>query len=155
MVADAPKWFREWLTQDRLAAEPGLSVKDAKAVLTQPEIRAAEKLLEHALRSRGLPDYTWEERFALAILVANYSLQQRVRGKKSIGPAKEKAEYRRNHVNLLLRYVVEKRYRDNPKALKTVMKIIEWLDDIGIEASEPQVRRDINAALKLGPLPAR
>jgi hypothetical protein len=56
---------------------------------------------------------------------------------------------------LLLRYVVEKRYRDNPKALKTVMKIIEWLDDIGIEASEPQVRRDINAALKLGPLPAR
>jgi hypothetical protein len=33
------------------------------------------------------------------------------------------------------------------------MKIVEWLDEIGIEASESQVRRDIHAALKLGPLP--
>jgi hypothetical protein len=153
MAANAPKWFREWLRQDRLAAESGMSAKDAKAVLTQAEIRAAEKFLEHTLRWRALPVYTWEERFALAILTANYSLQQRVRGKKSIGAAKEKAEYRRNHVNLLLRYVVEKRYRDNPNSAATVMKIVEWLDDISIEASDPQVRRDIHAVLKLGPLP--
>jgi hypothetical protein len=151
--ADAPKWFRERLRQDRLAAEPGMSAKDAKAVLTQPEIHAAEKFLEHTLRPRGLPIYTWEERFALAILAANYSLQQRVRGKKSIGAAKAAAEYRRNHVNLLLRYVVDKRYRKNPNTTATVMKIVEWLDEIGIEASESQVRRDIHAALKLGPLP--
>jgi hypothetical protein len=32
------------------------------------------------------------------------------------------------------------------------MKIIELLDEWGIEASETQVRRDIDAALKLGPL---
>jgi hypothetical protein len=32
------------------------------------------------------------------------------------------------------------------------MKMIEWLDNIGIEASEPQVRRDIHEALKSGPL---
>ena len=89
----------------------------------------------------------------LAILVANYSQLQRARGKKSKGAAKAKAEYRRNHVDLLLRYVVDKRYRDDPTSLATVMKIVEWLDEIGIEASEPQVRRDIHAALKLGPLP--
>ena len=34
----------------------------------------------------------------------------------------------------------------------TVMKMIEWLDNIGIEASESQVRRDIHEALKSGPL---
>ena len=33
------------------------------------------------------------------------------------------------------------------------MAVIEWLDGTGIEASETQVRRDIEAALKLGPLP--
>ncbi len=46
----------------------------------------------------------------LAILAANYSRQQRARGKKSRG-RKSSAEYRRNHVNLFLRYVVDKRYR--------------------------------------------
>ena len=45
-----------------------------------------------------------------------------------------------------------KRYREKPNELATVMKIIEWLDEIGIEASEPQVRRDIHAALNSGPL---
>ena len=35
------------------------------------------------------------------------------------------------------------------------MKIVDLLDGIGIEASDPQVRRDIHAALKLGPLPTR
>jgi hypothetical protein len=153
MVADAPKWFREWLRQDRLAAETGMSARDAKAVLTQPEIRAAQKLLEQTLRWRALPVYTREERFALAILAANHSLQQRVRGKKSIGAAKEKAEYRRAHVNLLLRYVVDKKYRKEPNTLATVMEIVKRLDEFGIEASEPQVRRDIHTALKSGPLP--
>ena len=32
---------------------------------------AAEKLLEHALASRGIPDYSPEERLVLAILAAN------------------------------------------------------------------------------------
>ena len=91
----------------------------------------------------------------LAVLTANYSRLQRSRGKKSKGAAKEKAEYRRGHVNLLLRYVVEERYRKNPTALATVMNIIEWLDMIDIEASEPQVRRDIKAALNQGPLSTR
>jgi hypothetical protein len=51
-------------------------------------------------------------------------------------------------VNLLLRYVVDEKYRKNPKSLATVMKIVEWLDAIGIEASETQVRRDIGAVVK-------
>jgi hypothetical protein len=149
-----PEWFREWLKKDRRAVAPGISAKDAKDVLTQAEIRAAEKLLEHTMRWRALPFYTWEERLVLAILVANHSRLQRARGKKSIGAEKEEAEYRRFHVNTLLRYVVKKRYRKNPTSLATVMEIVSRLDEFGIEASESQVRRDINAALKLGPLPA-
>jgi hypothetical protein len=126
---------------------------EAFKALTQAEIHAAETLIERALRPRVLPFYPPEERLVLAILAANFSQLQRARGKKSKGTAKAKAEYRRNHVNLLLRYVVGKRYRENPNSLATVMKIVEWLDGIGIEASEPQVRRDIHAALKSGPLP--
>ncbi len=137
--------------KDRLAAEPGMSVKVAE--LTQAEIRAAEKLIKRALQPRVLPFYRPEERLVLAILAANYSLQQSLRGRKSKGAAKKKAEYRRSHVNILLRYVVDKRCRENPNTTATVMKIVGWLDDIGIEASESQVRRDIHAALKLGPLP--
>ncbi|HUZ32123.1 MAG TPA: hypothetical protein VMV19_08495 [Xanthobacteraceae bacterium] len=129
-----------------------MSAKDAKAVLTQPEIRAAEKLLERTLQPRAIPFYSPEERLVLAILAANYLLQQRVRGRRSIGAAKEKAKYREAHVNLLLRYVVDKKYRKDPTALATVMEIVKQLDEFGIEASEPQVRRDIHAALKLGPL---
>jgi hypothetical protein len=121
--------------------------------LTRAEIRAADKLLECALQPRAIPFFSPEERLVLAILAANYSQRQRARGKKSKGTAKVKAEYRRNHVNLLLRYVVEKKYRTEPKTLMTVMKIIEWLDEIGIEANESQVRRDIHATLKLGDLP--
>jgi hypothetical protein len=128
-----------------------MRAKDAE--LTQAEIREAEKLLKRALRPRAIPIYSPEERLVLAILAANYSRLQHARGKKSKGAAKAKAEYRRNHVNLLLRYVVDKRCRKNPNALATVMKIIDRLDEIGIEASEPQVRRDIHAALKSGPLP--
>ena len=128
-----------------------MRAKDAE--LTQAEIREAEKLLKRALQPRAIPIYSPEERLVLAILAANYSRLQHARGKKSKGAAKAKAEYRRNHVNLLLRYVVDKRCRKNPNALATVMKIIDRLDEIGIEASEPQVRRDIHAALKSGPLP--
>ena len=136
-----------------LDAGPSMSANDAKEGLTQAEIRAAKKLVERALRVQVLPVYSSDERVALAIVAAHQSLLQAVRGKKSRGPAKKKAEYRRNHVNLLLRYVVERRYRESPKSLATVMKIVDWLDSIGIEASEPQVRRDIHKALQLGPLP--
>ena len=139
--------------KEHLDAEFSMSANDAKGVLTQAEIHAAKKLVERALQLRVLPFYSPEERLVLAILVANCSQQQRARGKKSKGAAKEQAKYRRNHVNMLLRYVVDKRYRGNPNSAMTVVKIIEWLDEIGIEASEPQVRRDIHAALKSGPLP--
>ena len=131
--------------------DAGSAAKDAE--LTQAEIHAAGKLIERALQLRGYKFYSPEERLVLAVLVANYSQQQRARGKKSRGGATKKAEYRKGHVNLLLRYVVNKKYRERPTTLATVMKIIEWLDVIGIEASEPQVRRDIGAALKSGPLP--
>jgi hypothetical protein len=105
------------------------------------------------MQERVIPIYSPEERFVLAILAANLSRTQRARGKKSKGATKERAEYRRNHVNLLLRYVLEKKYRAEPRKLATVMKLVQWLDEIGIEASETQVRRDIHAALELGPLP--
>lgn len=130
-----------------------MSAKDAKAGLTQAEIRVAELLLERVMLMRLTPiPYSPLERFVLAIFAATYSLQQRVRGKRSIGAAKEKAKYRKGHVNLLLRYVVDKKYRKDPTTLATVMEIVKRLDEFGIEASEPQVRRDIHAALKLGPL---
>jgi hypothetical protein len=122
--------------------------------LTREEIRAAAAILEGALAWRGLPDYSPEERLVLAILAANLTRQQSIRGKNSKNAEKLQAENRRKHVNLLLRYVVEKKCRDLPKSLATVMTIVDWLDQAcGIEASEPQVRRDISAALKLGPLP--
>jgi len=136
----------------RHAAEPGLSVKHA--VLTQDEIRFAEKLLERAMRWRALPDYTKEERMVLAILAANYSQLQRTRGKKSKGAAKAQAEHRRSHVAFLLRCVVAKRYRAKPTSEATVMEIVGRLDDTGIEASDTQVRRDIHDVLKVyGALP--
>jgi hypothetical protein len=123
------------------------------ANLTQEEIAFAEKLVIHALNWRGLGYFDYEARSALAILAANYRLQQRVRGKKSKGAAKERAGYRRDRVDLFLRYVVDKKYRDNPTSLATVMEIIYWLDIHHIEASESQVRRDIHAALTRGALP--
>jgi hypothetical protein len=128
------------------------SSKDAE--LSPAEILAAERLLERALAPRAIPNYSPEERWALAILVAD----QKARGKKSKSPAKQQAEYRRNQVNLILRYVVDKKCRRDvktAKSLKTVMTIVEWLDGIGIEASETQVRRDIAAALDWGPLPIK
>ena len=122
------------------------------ADLSAAEILAAERLLASALTGRGIPDYSPEERWALAILVADL----KARGKKSKSPAKRQAECRRNHVNLILRYVVDRKYRRDAKvakSLKTVMTILQWLDGIGIEASETQVRRDIKEALDRGPLP--
>jgi hypothetical protein len=135
-------------------SETSFAAHAKRAELMPAEIRAAEELVKQALRPRALPFYSAEERSALAILVAHLSLVQRARGKKSKGAAKEQAERRKNHVNLLLRYVIEKRYRQKPNTNATVTKIVDWLDKIGIEASEPQVRRDIHAALKLGPLPS-
>jgi hypothetical protein len=132
---------------------------DLAAIRKEPEliradIRAAKKLVQQALQPRALPFYSPEERKVLAILVAHFSLQQSVRGAKSKGAVKKLAERRRNTIDLLLRYVVPARYRQNPTSAATVAKLTELLDDNGIEASEPQVRRDIQHALNRGPLPA-
>src|SRR6476646_7116589 len=121
-----------------------MSAKDAN--LTQAELRAAKRLLASALEGRGLPIYSPEERLVLAILAADHSRQQSARGKKSKSVVKEAAKYRRLHVNVLLRSVIEKRYRQDAKSLATVMRIVDLLDGHGIEASESQVRRDIDAA---------
>jgi hypothetical protein len=122
--------------------------------LTAGEIRAAKAILERALAWRALPDYSPEERLVLAILAANLTRQQSIRGKKSKNALKRQTENRRQTVNLLLRYVVKQKCRDHPNSLETVMTIVDWLDAAsGIEASEPQVRRDIHAVLKQGPLP--
>jgi hypothetical protein len=122
--------------------------------LTPAEMSAAAALLESALMGRALPDYSPAERQVLAILAANLSRQQSIRGKKSKNSAKRQAENRRQHVNLLLRYVVPKRCRDKPTSLQTVMEIVDWLDAAcGIQATEPQVRRDIHAAMRQGDLP--
>jgi hypothetical protein len=130
-----------------------LSASAKRAELMRSDIGAAEEIVKRMLRPRALPVYSPEERWALAILVAYFSVVQRARGKKSKGAAKAAAEDRRKQVFLLLDYFIEKRYRQKPNTNATVMKIIEWLDDWGIEASEPQVRRDIRAVLKSGPLP--
>jgi hypothetical protein len=126
------------------------SAKDAE--LSSAEILAAERLLDRARAPRAIPVYSPEERFALAILVAD----QKARGKKSKSPAKQRAEYRRDRVNLILRYVLPKKYRRNDKAARSgnaIMTMIDWLDGLGIEASATQVRRDIEASLAQGPLP--
>ena len=131
-----------------------MSAKDPKDPnLTPAEIRLADELIQRALRPRAVGFYSSEERLVLAILTANYSRLQRARGKKSKGIAKEKAEYRKKHVNILLRYVVEKRYRRRSHFARMLDQPVEWLTDSCIEASESQVRRDIHAALELGPLP--
>jgi hypothetical protein len=122
-----------------------------QANLTQEEIACAEKLVIHALSYRGLGYFGYEDRSVLAILDANFRLLQQARGRKSKGAVKERAELRRFRVNILLDAVDEK-YRKDPTSLATVMEIIDWLYGLGDEASEPQVRRSIHAALKLSPL---
>jgi hypothetical protein len=129
-------------------------MSDIDADLTPEEMRTAEALLESALAWRALPDYSPTERLVLAILAANLSRQQSIRGKKSRSAAKQQVENRRQSVNLLLRYVVKQKCRDDPNSLQTVMTIVDWLDTAcGIVASDAKVRRDIHAVLKLGPLP--
>ena len=123
------------------------------ANLTQEEIASAEKLVIHALSYQGLGYFGYEARSVLAILAANRRLLQQARGRKSKGSAKERASMRRDRVNILLQYVVHEKYRKNPTSLATVMEIVGWLDRLGYEASEPQVRRDIHAVLELDPLP--
>jgi hypothetical protein len=127
-------------------------MSDIDADLTPEEMRTAEALLDSALEWRALPDYSPGERLVLATLAAHLSRQQRIKGKKSKNAQKLQAENRRGHVNLLLRYVVKQKYRDDPNSLKTVMEIVDWLDAAcDIEASDTQVRRDIHAVLELGP----
>ena len=134
-------------------SDADLTFEEIRADLTPEEIRTAETLLDSALAWRAIPDHSPGERLVLAILAAYLSRQQRARAKKSKNSEKRQAENRRTSVNLLLRYVIAQKYRDKPNSLETVMKIIEWLDTAcGVEASETQVRRDIHAALKLGPL---
>jgi hypothetical protein len=128
-----------------------LSAKDAG--LTTEEIRAGRQRIEKARRPRALPVYSAEERQTLAILQAELARRQSAKGKASRTADVARVAYRRKHVNVLLRYVLDKKYREKPKSLGTVMKLIEWLDSIGIQASEPQVRRDIAAALESQPLP--
>jgi hypothetical protein len=125
-----------------------------RAGLTQAKIAAAGKLVEQALHRRGYEYYSNKELWVLAILVAYHSYQQRARGKKSGGAAKKEAERRRRLVSMFLRVVVDEKYRQKPKTSATVMKIIGLLDEWGYEAGETQVRRDIDAALKLWPLPS-
>jgi hypothetical protein len=128
-------------------------MSDIDANLTPAEMRTAEALLDSALAWRALPDYSPTDRLVLAILAAQLSRQQRDRGKKSKNAEKLMAKKRRERVNLLLRYVVRQKYRDDPNSLETVMTIVDWLDAAcGMEASEAQVRRDIRAVLELGPL---
>jgi len=134
-----------------------MSAKEAdlakNAGVTLAEISAAGKLIKRAQRARALPTHSAEERLVLAILAANFSQQQSVKAKKRRAPDVAKVERRRYFVNGGLRHILNQKYRDDWKSSKTRMKIIEWLDKLGIEASDTQVRRDINAALKLGPLP--
>ena len=136
---------------DSMFPEPRDAAEHAE--LTQAEIAAAGKLVEQALHCRGLEYYSDEERGVLAILVAYHSYQQRARGKKGRELAKDNVERRRSFVNFFLRFIVEKKYRQKPRSLATVMKIIDFLDGFEIEASEPQVRRDIRAILRIAPLP--
>ena len=136
---------------DLMFQEPRDAAK--RAGLTQAGITAAGKLVEQALHRRGYEYHSDEELGVLAILVAYHSYQQRARGKKGREAAKEQANYRRADVNFLLRFIVNKKYRQKPRSLATVMKIIDFLDGFEIEASEPQVRRDIRAILRIAPLP--
>ena len=131
--------------------EPRDAAKHAE--LTQAEIAAAANLVKQALHCRGVEYYSDEERGVLAILVAYHSYQQRAWGKKGRVAAKEKVDRRRSFVNFFLRFIVEKKYRQKPRSLATVMKIIDLLDGFEIEASEPQVQRDIRAILRIVPLP--
>jgi hypothetical protein len=133
----------------------GIAVHADHAGLSQAEIRSAERLVDSAMAPRALPFYTPEERMVLAILAADLSRRQRLRGSKSTSAAKRAAAFRRDRVNLLLRYVLEKKFRKTEQAAtsnRTVMKLIEWLDETGIVATESQVRRDIHEVLKRGPL---
>jgi len=118
--------------------------------LTNFDIDAAKELIIQALHPGAIR--TPEELQVLAILEAYISLVQQAKGRRSKGKLKEKAERRRCHVNLLLRYKLENRLREAPTGAETLMKLIEWLDILGIEASVTQVRRDVQAVLSLGPL---
>jgi hypothetical protein len=133
----------------------GVRAHVERAELSQAEIRSARRLIDLALAPRGLPFYSPEERMVLAILAADLSRQQGLRGKKSKSPAKREAAFRRDRVNLLLRYVVAKKFRKDQKAAtsnRTVMEIMHWLDDLGMVANDTQIRRDIHEVLKRGPL---
>jgi hypothetical protein len=129
-----------------------LSGKDA--ALTPAEQRAGRQRVEKALKPRtgALPVYSAEERQTLAILQADLGRRQSAKGKARRAADVAQVAYRRQRVNVLLRYVIEKKYRKDPTSAATIMKIVEWLDKIGMEASETQVRRDIAAILKSSPL---
>jgi DNA-binding transcriptional ArsR family regulator len=122
-----------------------------KAGLTDEMIREAEKFVQHVLRPRGaIPitpedDYSREDLGTLAILAGHRRYLQRVRSKKS----RRFLEYRRWQVYMLLHYVVDQRYRDNPTSPASIKKIADELYDFGFDAGTSQVLRDIKVALQL------
>jgi hypothetical protein len=129
-------------------------VSAKEAGLTPDEIRIGRQRVEQALKRRALPYYSAEERETLAVLRGELSRRQSAKGKARRAKEVAQVANRRQQVDLLLRYVVDEKYRKKPKSLATVMKIVDWLDGIGIPASETQVRRDIAASLKSEPLSA-
>jgi hypothetical protein len=135
------------------AADDGMSLNESlkHSNLTQDEIAQAEKLVEYALSWRGQGYFGPERRFVLTILTANYRQQQRARGKKSKGYAKNQAARRKVSVYLFLWYIADEKYRKRPTSRATIMEIIRLLDGYGDEASEQQVRRAIYDALKHPP----
>jgi hypothetical protein len=119
--------------------------------LTQSDVDAAKELILQAMHPGAIR--TPEELGVLAILEAYISLVQQAKGKRSKGAGKTKAAVIRFHVNRLLRTVLDMRFRKEPTSAATIMKIIEGLDLVGIEASESQVRRAIYSAVELAPIP--
>ncbi|MCP4309480.1 MAG: hypothetical protein GY788_32315 [bacterium] len=121
-----------------------------KAQLTPCEERMGRHLVDsvHKTRDLGLPYYSDAERMTVAILRAELSRQQSIKGKKGRAKITAEVDFRRQRVNILLRYVIPQTYRDDPTSEKTVMYIVDFLDSLGMEASNTQVRRDIKWALK-------
>jgi hypothetical protein len=61
-------------------------MSDIDADLTPEEMRTAEALLDSALAWRALPDYSPQERLVLAILTANLSRHNGLKGERAKMP---------------------------------------------------------------------
>lgn len=109
-----------------------------------------EALLRGAL-SKAIPE-TRDEELALAVWEASRSRVQSDVAKAGRGEATRRATRRINHVDIILRYLLDRKYRSHPKSARTIQRIRELLHEIGIEARESTIRRDVNKALLRGPL---